>query len=143
MAMPRQGGTVRKEYGVLLLFVQKALDLRRSETNQRPYGGLLARYDRMIQEYLNDPYFLREKYQDPSICRGCKVVFHDGKFEWMDKMPDNAQEVLCPVCKRIGDSYEGGHVVLKAPSYPAVGMTWSIASGRRSRARRSRDPWNG
>lgn len=73
----------------------------------------MARYDKMIQEYLHDPYFVREKLQDPSICRRCKVVFHDGKFQWLDKRPENAREMLCPACRRIGDGYEGGHVVLE------------------------------
>ena len=77
-------------------------------------GGLLmARYDRLIQEYTHDPYFLKGKYQDPSICVKCSLVFHDGIFEWLERLPQNAQKMTCPACRRIGDSYEGGHVVLE------------------------------
>jgi hypothetical protein len=73
----------------------------------------MARYDRLIQEYNHDPYFVKGKYQDPSICRKCSLVFHDGIFEWLDAMPAKAQKMTCPACRRIDDAYEGGHVVLE------------------------------
>ncbi len=73
----------------------------------------MARYDKLIQEYVHDPYFVREKLQDPSVCTRCKVVYHDGIFEWLDTIPDQAQRMLCPACRRISDEYEGGHVVLE------------------------------
>lgn len=73
----------------------------------------MARYDRRIQEYTHDPYFVKGKYQDPSVCTKCGLVFHDGIFEWLDTMPVNAQKMTCPACRRIDDAYEGGHVVLE------------------------------
>ncbi|OPY68901.1 MAG: hypothetical protein A4E57_01500 [Syntrophorhabdaceae bacterium PtaU1.Bin034] len=73
----------------------------------------MARLDRMIQPYIHDPYFVREKYQDPSVCTKCNLVFHDGIFEWLDTTPPSAQKMVCPACRRIEDSYEGGNVVLE------------------------------
>ncbi len=73
----------------------------------------MARHDRLIQEYIHDPYFVKEKYQDPSVCVKCNVVFHDGMFEWSGVTPPGAQKMICPACRRIDDDYEGGHVVLE------------------------------
>lgn len=73
----------------------------------------MARRDRLIQEYIHDPYFVKEKYQDPSVCSKCNVVFHDGLFEWLGATPPDAQKMICPACRRIDDDYAGGHVVLE------------------------------
>ncbi len=73
----------------------------------------MSRNDRLIQEYIHDPYFVKEKYHDPSVCTKCKVVFNDGIFEWHDTTPENAQTMVCPACRRIDDHYAGGHVVLE------------------------------
>ncbi|HIE59831.1 MAG TPA: ATPase [Persephonella sp.] len=71
------------------------------------------RKDKLLKEYIHDPYFTKEKYHDPSVCQQCGVVFHDGIFQWMEKTPANAQKILCPACRRINDKYEGGIVYLK------------------------------
>ncbi len=71
------------------------------------------RKDRLIQEYIHDPYFTKQKYPDPSICKRCGVVFHDGIFEWIEPPPRNAAEMVCPACRRIEDKYEGGIVNLE------------------------------
>jgi hypothetical protein len=73
----------------------------------------MERRDRMIQSYKNDPYFLREKYSEPAVCRECGVVFQDGIFEWVKNPPADAEEITCPACMRIRDDYEGGLVVLE------------------------------
>ncbi len=71
------------------------------------------RKDRLIKEYIHDPYFTKEKFHDPSICKRCGVVFHDGIFQWMEPPPANAEKMICPACRRIEDRYEGGVVVLE------------------------------
>ncbi|WP_457636339.1 BCAM0308 family protein [Persephonella sp.] len=71
------------------------------------------RKDRLIQEYIHDPYFTKEKYPDPSICERCGVVFHEGVFQWIEPPPKNAEKMICPACRRIEDRYEGGIVVLE------------------------------
>jgi len=71
------------------------------------------RKDKLIKEYIHNPYFTKEKYHDPSVCKKCGVVFHDGIFQWMKEIPANAEEMICPACKRLDDNYEGGVVILK------------------------------
>ncbi len=71
------------------------------------------RKDRLIKEYIHDPYFTKEKYPDPSVCKKCGVVFHEGVFQWMKEVPAGAAEMICPACRRIEDKYEGGIVYLE------------------------------
>ncbi|GAB6072911.1 BCAM0308 family protein [Venenivibrio stagnispumantis] len=71
------------------------------------------RKDKLIQEYIHDPYFTKEKYHDPSVCERCGVVFHDGIFEWLEEVPKDAQKIICPACRRIEDNYEGGIVYIE------------------------------
>ncbi|NPA13408.1 MAG: ATPase [Aquificae bacterium] len=72
-----------------------------------------GRKDRLIKEYIHDPYFTKAKYPDPSVCQKCGVVFQDGIFKWVDRIPENAKQMVCPACRRIEDRYEGGIVVLE------------------------------
>ncbi|WP_457642879.1 BCAM0308 family protein [Persephonella sp.] len=71
------------------------------------------RKDRLLKEYIHDPYFTKEKYPDPSVCERCGVVFHDGIFQWIEPPPAEAARMLCPACRRIEDRYEGGIAVLE------------------------------
>jgi hypothetical protein len=73
----------------------------------------MERRDRLVQEYHHDPYFLREKYPEPSVCQECGVVFQDRIFEWMKHPPQDAEAITCPACKRIQEDYEGGIVRLE------------------------------
>lgn len=76
-------------------------------------GKAMARLDRLIQEYVHDPYFVKEKYPDPSVCESCGLLFRGGIFEWPDRKVENAARMTCPACRRIKDSYEGGRVLLE------------------------------
>ena len=71
------------------------------------------RKDRLIKEYIHDPYFTKEKYKEPAICERCGVAFIDGIFQWVENKPVNANKIMCPACRRIEDKYEGGIVYLK------------------------------
>ena len=71
------------------------------------------RKDRLIKEYIHDPYFMKEKYKEPAICEKCGVSFIDGIFQWVESKPVNANKIICPACRRIEDKYEGGIVYLK------------------------------
>ncbi|WP_457640027.1 BCAM0308 family protein [Persephonella sp.] len=71
------------------------------------------RKDKLLKEYIHDPYFTKEKYPDPSVCERCGVVFHDGIFQWIEPPPAEAARMLCPACRRIEDRYEGGIAVLE------------------------------
>jgi hypothetical protein len=81
--------------------------------NIKRWEDLMVRKDRLIQEYIHDPYFREEKYHDPSLCKKCGVVFHKGIFEWLRPAPDHAATIICPACRRIEHRYEGGVVYLE------------------------------
>lgn len=73
----------------------------------------MERKDRLIQDYVHDPYFNKTRLHDPSVCEKCKVVYHGGVFEWAGKVPKDAEKMTCPACRRIEDSFEGGIVSLE------------------------------
>ncbi len=73
----------------------------------------MERKDRLIQEYVHDPYFVKTKLRDPSVCEKCRVVFHNGIFDWLDTLPPGAEKMICPACRRIEDNFEGGIVFLE------------------------------
>lgn len=73
----------------------------------------MERKDRLIQDYVHDPYFNKTKLHDPSVCQKCMVVYHGGVFEWVDKVPKEALKMICPACRRIDDGFEGGIVSLQ------------------------------
>lgn len=72
----------------------------------------MNRKDKLIEEYTHDPYFVKEKYEEPSVCEVCGVVFEDGIFKW-GEAPKDAKKMICPACRRIKDKYYSGIVELK------------------------------
>lgn len=73
----------------------------------------MERQDRLLQEDVHDPYFVKQRYRDPSVCEKCNVVFRNGAFEWVQKTPPNATKMVCPACRRTEDKFEGGVVTLQ------------------------------
>lgn len=73
------------------------------------HGG---REDRLLHERVHDPYKSKSKLPEPTVCPGCGAVYHDGRWQWLDK-PDGAHETLCPACHRIHDKVPAGYLSLK------------------------------
>ena len=73
----------------------------------------MARQDRLLQQDMHDPYFVKQRYRDPSVCERCNVVFRNGAFEWVKPLPPNATRIICPACHSIEDRFEGGIVMLE------------------------------
>jgi len=73
----------------------------------------MVRQDRLLQEDVHDPYFVKQRYRDPSVCEKCNVVFRNGAFEWVKTIPPNAVRMICPACRRTEDKFEGGIVILE------------------------------
>ncbi len=73
----------------------------------------MVRQDRLLKEEIHDPYYVKQKYRDPSVCERCSVVFTNGAFEWVKPIPPNAAKIICPACRRIEDKFEGGVVTLE------------------------------
>ena len=51
----------------------------------------------------HDPYFVKEKYRDGSVCNGCGVLFEKGHFVWPSQPAAAENEITCPACKRTED----------------------------------------
>ena len=71
----------------------------------------MQRRDRLIREREHDPYKTRLKLEDPSACSECRVVYHNGRWQW-GAPPADAKPVLCPACQRARDGEPAGILTL-------------------------------
>jgi hypothetical protein len=65
----------------------------------------------LIREREHDPYKTRLKLEDPSACSECRVLYHNGRWQW-GAPPADAKPVLCPACQRVRDDYPAGILTL-------------------------------
>jgi NMD protein affecting ribosome stability and mRNA decay len=72
-----------------------------------------GRNDRLIKEKIHDPYMARSKPREPTVCPECKVAFSGGRWQWLDDVPGDANEEICPACARIKDRVPAGFLTLK------------------------------
>lgn len=70
-----------------------------------------VRHDRLLQENRHDTYRIRGKLAEPTVCPGCGAVFHEGRWQWIPR-PAQAAEQTCPACNRIADELPAGFVHL-------------------------------
>jgi len=68
-----------------------------------------VRRDRLIQDIRHDAYKAKHKLPEPTVCPNCGAVFHEGRWQWMDR-PASAHEETCPACHRIHDEFPAGFV---------------------------------
>ena len=71
----------------------------------------MSRRDRLIQERRHDPYEVRGKLSEPSVCPSCDAVFHDGRWQWA-RPSEDAEHVVCPACQRASDEMPAGILTL-------------------------------
>lgn len=71
-----------------------------------------GRQDKLIKERDHDPYRAKAKPPEPTLCSGCKAVFRDGRWQWVEATPENPHEELCPACQRIRDRVPAGILTL-------------------------------
>lgn len=72
------------------------------------------RWGRAQVDVPQDPYKAIKKLHEPSVCRQCGAVYHEGRWHWVAR-PAEAEEVLCQACHRINDHYPAGIVTLSGP----------------------------
>ena len=60
----------------------------------------------------HDPYQLRERLSEPSVCTDCHAVYDDGCWQWMTS-PAGAFQIRCPACKRVRDGAPAGFVTIE------------------------------
>lgn len=85
-------------------------------------GGIATgtrRRDRLIQEKVHDSYMAVGKPEEPTVCRDCGVVFHQGRWQWLPEPPAQALEAVCPACRRIQDRVPAGFLTLSGEFFQA------------------------
>lgn len=70
------------------------------------------RHDRLIRERVHDTYKLREKLSEPTRCPQCGAVYMKGRWQWVQDVPEHADETICSACHRINDHYPAGEVTI-------------------------------
>lgn len=85
-------------------------------TNKTPSGIHPISYNRPIFEQDVDVYKSKGKLTEPTICQQCGAVYHEGRWQWLDK-PANAQQETCPACHRVNDNYPAGFVTVEGPFF--------------------------
>jgi NMD protein affecting ribosome stability and mRNA decay len=78
----------------------------------RPSGFHKRRRTRNWTDYSHDAYAAGGKLKEPSRCKECGAIFHDGRWQWQGAVTSETHETLCPACLRIRDDYPAGYVRL-------------------------------
>lgn len=70
-----------------------------------------GRHDRLLDEWMHDPYRSKHKLKEPTLCPTCGALFHAGHWQWGDA-PADAERVNCPACQRIQERVPAGFLTL-------------------------------
>jgi len=81
-------------------------------TYRPPPGFERVRQDSDLFWQTDDPYKVREKLPEPTVCRQCHAVYERGRWRWGDA-PADASATICPACDRINDQYPAGFITLE------------------------------
>ena len=60
----------------------------------------------------DDPYALRTKLSEHSICPSCGAVYHSGHWQWLAP-PQHAKEVVCTACRRTAERMPAGYLYIE------------------------------
>lgn len=71
-----------------------------------------GRQDRLLHEWVHDPYKSKHKLPEPTVCPDCGALFHQGRWQWGES-PAEAHEEPCPACHRVRDEVPAGFLTLK------------------------------
>jgi NMD protein affecting ribosome stability and mRNA decay len=94
------------------------------------HGGWRQEYR---QDDVHDSYKPQKKLPEPTRCPDCGAVLRGGRWHW-EAAPAQANEALCPACRRIRDRYPAGYVTLKGDFFAAHrDEILAIARNRESR----------
>lgn len=66
----------------------------------------------IMDETVHDPFLDKEKLPEPTVCNGCKAVYHKGRWQWLS-LPENAHQATCPACQRIQQKLPAGYVSIE------------------------------
>jgi hypothetical protein len=72
----------------------------------------VSRRDRLLKQPHTDSYRTDRKLPEPTLCKICGAVFSGGRWQWLDHLPEAADETRCPACQRIHDRLPAGYLTL-------------------------------
>ena len=104
--MDRIGGVAKKE-----TVVNKHLPPTHSHM---PTGGVHHFGEHVLDDGHGDPYQVKGKYREPTVCSDCHAAYHEGRWTW-DTPAEQAAEARCPACRRVRDKMPAGTLVLEGP----------------------------
>ena len=80
--------------------------------------GRYARNDKMIKEKRHDTYRNKEKWREPTLCKGCGALFVSGRWTWKETS-EKTHSATCPACRRIADRFPAGTIEIKGDFFSA------------------------
>jgi NMD protein affecting ribosome stability and mRNA decay len=78
--------------------------------------GSYGRRDKLIKERRHDAYKEQGKLPEPTVCTECNALYSDGRWSWKEA-EQNANQVICPACRRIADHYPAGYIEISGPFF--------------------------
>ena len=78
--------------------------------DRTPRGGTNIRN---VQEHRHDPYKLRGKLPEPTVCPECGASYHKGRWTWEKAPAAEHNSQLCQACQRINDKYPAGELLIQ------------------------------
>ena len=94
------------------LHAMKANPLEYLMNNRKTEISTTQRRDRLIKERVHDPYKADAKLPEPTRCVDCKAVYAAGRWQWLTEDVTDADETLCPACRRIRERVPAGILTL-------------------------------
>jgi len=88
-----------------------------------------------------DPYQAQQKLNEPTTCRQCGAVYHQGRWQW-GEAPTGVHKDLCPACRRINDKLPAGVIALHGNIAPEVKAQISHLARNVETAENSEHPLN-
>lgn len=84
----------------------------KAEPSTIAQGFRPGRHFQLLDPTVHDPYQIRGKLQEPSVCPDCGAVYHLGRWQWLEP-PIAAAHPRCPACQRIHDELPAGYLTLE------------------------------
>ena len=61
---------------------------------------------------LSDPYQAHAKLSEPCVCKECRAIYREGRWQW-GAADARAAETTCPACLRIREHQPAGYVTME------------------------------